>query len=317
MLTQGHGPALPDGAVLPLARTAEPVELDDVLGTLTPPVRAEMRGVIAQLDGSTRGLGNAFTATLKHSTGALRQTAALLGQVDSDGYALRTLITQGHAAAAAFAAQRPALGAAVDNVSGLLRVTAGREAALKTAVSELPAGLEQPRLALNRLHSAIPTLNGLVEALGPAAVQLRPTSTLLARTVTVGQPALASLDVTLRTAPAQLRALDMLLSVATPAARALTPTLTRVLPILDVVRVYTPELVGFLSGWSDMGSSFDVAGHGLRFATAILPPNRTVSANSNTPGYIPPPFLRAPGTLVGQPWTNYATSFLSKTPPGR
>ena len=149
------------------------------------------------------------------------------------------------------------------------------------------------------------------------ATQLRPTSVLLAHTLTVGSPALASIDATLRAAPPQLRALQLLLTAAGPSARALTPTLGHVLPILDVLRVYTPELVGFLSGWSDMGSSFDVAGHGLRFATAIIPPNKTVSANSNAPGYIPAPFLRAPGTLIGQPWTNYQSSFLSRTPAGR
>ena len=315
MLARGTGPELEDGATIPVSRTSEPVELDDVLGTFTPAVRAEMRGVLAELDGATDGLQNAFTATLRHSAAALGQTAALLGQVDSDGYALHTLIAQGHIAAAAFAAQRPALTAAVGNVSALLRATAARQASLASAVEELPAGLEQPRLALDRLHAEIPTLRGLVDALAPAADQLGPTSTVLARALGEAQPALPAIDATLRSAPPQLRALQFLLGVAEPAARALAPTLARALPILDVVRVYTPELVGFLSGWSDMGSSFDIAGHGLRFATAIIPPNKVTSPDSNQPGYIPPPFLRTPGALVGQPWTNYQTSYLSKTPP--
>ena len=315
MLTQGSGPEVENGATIPVSRTAEPVELDDVLGTFTPGVRAELRGVIAALDGSTVGLSTAFTATLRHSAAALGQTASLLGQVDSDGYALRTLIDQGRIAAGAFASQRPALGAAVDNISRLLRATAARQTSLSAAVAELPAGLEQPRLALQRLDRTIPTLNGLVNALAPVADQLGPTSAVLDRALADAQPALPEIDATLRAAPLQLRALQMLLDVAAPAARALTPTLQRALPILDVVRVYTPELVGFLSGWSDMGSSFDIAGHGLRFATAVIPPNKVTSPDSNQPGYIPPPFLRAPGALVGQAWTNNQDSFLSKTPP--
>ena len=77
MLRRGAGPVLPDGAVIPASRTAAPVELDDVLGVFTRPVRAELRTVIAQLDGSTTGLSGAFTATLRHSAAALGQTAAL------------------------------------------------------------------------------------------------------------------------------------------------------------------------------------------------------------------------------------------------
>ncbi len=95
MLSQGRGPDLHDGAVLGVNHTSEPVEVDDVLSTFTPAVRSEVDAVIAQLDGSTRGLAGAFHATLQHSAAALGQTAALLGQVTKDGFALKTLVAGG------------------------------------------------------------------------------------------------------------------------------------------------------------------------------------------------------------------------------
>jgi phospholipid/cholesterol/gamma-HCH transport system substrate-binding protein len=317
MLAQGQGPELPNGAVIPVSRTSEPVEIDDILGMLSPRVRADLRYVTAQLDGSSTGLSSALDQTLQHSAAALSQTAAALGQVDSDGYALRMLISQGRTAVGVFASQRATLGAAVDATNHLLRTTAARQLELQAAVHALPAGLRAPRLALDQLRAEIPSLSSLITAAMPAVAQLRPTTMLLARTLTTGLPGLAAIASTLRSAPAQLRSLKPLLEVASPVIRRLTPTLRQLLPILDVLRVYTPELMGFIAGWSDIGVSFDAAGHAVRVGFAKPPPNTPASADGNAPGYVPAPFERTPGALVGQPWTDYANSFLSRTGAGR
>lgn len=316
MLSQGRGPLLTDGAVIPVSRTSEPVELDDALSTFTPQVRTEIRSVLGQLDGSTRGLSGALRQTLAHSAAALGQTAALLSQVDSDGYALKTLVSQGAIAVHAFAVQQAPLDSTVDGVDRLLQTVANRQTQLRSAVRLLPDGLRAPTLALRSLQGIIPTLSQLTAAITPVADRLGPTSQLLARTLVVAQPGIVELAAVLHEAPAQLRAVLPLLRAALPFSRELTPTLTQLLPILDLLRVYTPEVVGYLGDWGDISTLFNRVGHGIAAAfTPVSPPDRIVPPSSDAPGFLAAPYQRDPGTIVGQPWTDYQTSFLSNRGP--
>ncbi|HEX6388648.1 MAG TPA: MlaD family protein, partial [Solirubrobacteraceae bacterium] len=147
VLTAGAGARLRDGATIPSRQTDQPVELDDVLDTFAPRMRADVRGVLARLDGSTRGLDEAFDASLRDSAGALAESAALLRATTADGAALRALVDRGGSAAAAFARNRDALGATVEELEGLFAATAPRTAQLRAAVRALPGGLRGPRRA--------------------------------------------------------------------------------------------------------------------------------------------------------------------------
>jgi phospholipid/cholesterol/gamma-HCH transport system substrate-binding protein len=313
VLTTGRGSPMRDGGVIPVARTSAPVELDDVAGMLTPAVRSDLHGVIAQLDAGTRDLDGAFRATLQHSAKALDGSASLIEQVSADGAALRTVVSQGRIATGAFASPGTRLDAATDEVSGLLATTAGRQAAMRAAVRALPESLAAAQGALGQLRGSIPTLSRLFDAAGPVVPQLRSTAAVAADTLPQIEPGLREVARTARMAPRRLRQLTPLLRIARPFAQELAPTLRRALPILDVARVYTPEVTGFLSGWSDMNSTYDGAGHIVTLGVnAVPPPNRVVSPASNDPGYLLAPFQRLPGALVGQGWTDYKDSFLSK-----
>jgi virulence factor Mce-like protein len=316
MLSSGSGPPLADGAVIPVSRTVSPVELDDVLGTFAPATRADIRYVLTQLDGATSGLSGAFAQTLRHSARALGETSDLLDQVTSDGAALRTLVSQGDLVTATLASQDTALSGTVDSLGHLLSTTASRQTQLEQAVSEMPAGLRAPRIALDRLSDEIPTLKRVISEAKPTVAQLRPTSTLLARTLTVAVRPLAQIASTLRFAPPKLRSLGGLLKIVNPTVRQLTPVAGKLLPILDVVRVYTPEIDGFFSGWADMTSSYDAAGHAIHLVITTPPPDTIVPPTSNAPGYLAAPFQRTPGALIGEPWTDYEQSFLSDATAG-
>jgi phospholipid/cholesterol/gamma-HCH transport system substrate-binding protein len=315
-LTTGRGPVLPDGAVIPLARTSSPVELDDALGTLDPAMRRDLRGVLAGLDGATSGLAPAYRTALRHSAGALTEAGALLGGVTRDGAALRTLVSQGQVATAALARSRGALGQTVQELSGLLRTTGARGDDVRAAVRALPAGLREPRAALEDVRAAVPTLRRLVRAAEPASRELRPTGELLAPTLRTAAPAVAAVATLLEHAGPGLRSLRPLLTASRATLADLGPALTDALPALDTLRVYAPELMGFLSGWSGAASSYDAAGHAVRLLPAEAPiPNTERPASSIEPGYIASPYLRVPGTLVGHPWTDYRSSFLSRQAP--
>jgi phospholipid/cholesterol/gamma-HCH transport system substrate-binding protein len=313
MLTSGKGPSLRHGAVIPSTQTDQPVELDDALAAFTPRMRRDFRGVIAQLDGATSGLDGAFRSGLRESAGAFAETAALLRAVDRDGAALRTVVTQGRDVSGALAANREQLGASIDGLRSLLSRVSANGQRLRTALPAIPPAVTSARSALDELRRGAPVLHRLLDASRPATEQLVPTSRLLRTTLDAAQPTLVDLATTVHSAPRDMQALTPLLRAATPTLKTLDPLLHDVLPVLDLTRVYTPEVAGFLSNWTDIASTYDAAGHGVRMMNSgPRPPDKVVSPDRVDPGYIDSPYLRTPGALTDEPWTDYRQSFLSQ-----
>src|SRR4051794_26548419 len=138
-VSPGAGRRLPSGATLTV--TDQPVEIDDVLGTLDPATRAEARGLMRGLARATSGRGDAVAAALARSAGALRATSGALGRVTADGEALRTLVTATRRASSALAASPGATSGAVEELARTLGDTAAEQRALARGVEGLPAGL--------------------------------------------------------------------------------------------------------------------------------------------------------------------------------
>jgi hypothetical protein len=61
-----------------------------------------------------------------------------------------------------------------------------------------------------------------------------------------------------------------------------------------------------------MTGNYDALGHVYRILATVKPPKNAVTPlDSIAPGFIPSPFTRAPGSLVGTPWDTFSDSFLS------
>jgi phospholipid/cholesterol/gamma-HCH transport system substrate-binding protein len=316
-LSNGSGPSMSGGGVIPSTQTDEPVEVDQVLSTLNPATRAEVRSVLANLDSSSQGLSADFRAALHHSQASFAAVASDLGQVTQDGAALRTLVSQSAVLTRSLASQRSSLAAAVEQLSGFSATSGARESALALGIARLPAGLRSIRTALDTLHAAVPNLEAFVQAAAPATRELGPTFNELTPTLIAAKPALQQATELVQRAPGQLVALGPLLRATGPMLNQLAPALRTSLVILDYLRVYTPEVAGILSNWTSMTGNFDRNGHTARIlATTTPPPNVARPLDSNLPGLIPAPYTRAPGSLSGTPWNNYQQSFLSRRPPG-
>jgi phospholipid/cholesterol/gamma-HCH transport system substrate-binding protein len=310
-LSAGTGPALGDGATLGVARTAEPVEIDQVLSTLDPRTSANVRGVLAGLDSSTRGRGGDLAATLAHSAQALGNTAALLHEVNGDGQALRTLVHDGSVVMRSLADDPASLGATATTLASLLRTTAARQADLARTAQLLAPGLRSPELALARLDHSLPTLKRFVSAAAPGVRALVPFSDALEPTLRVAPPALHQVAGLVIDSPPDLSALAPLLRVAMPTLRVLEPVLSSANPILDQLRVRLPDLFSFFANWADFTADYDANGHAARVGLVLPPaPNNPVPGDQERAGSLLPPFLRAPGVLGGHPWTDYANSFI-------
>ncbi|MGI8513331.1 MAG: MlaD family protein [Solirubrobacteraceae bacterium] len=163
-------PTLGDGDVIPMAHTATPVQLDQILTTLQSDTRKNLQVLLDELgtaftDGGAIGfnksvqywlpafkgsaiVNQATLGILEHDlSGYLRTSATVAEALDRDPAALKSLITDFNTTAAAFAVE---------------------QANLEGAVAELPRTLRAARPALGALNAAFPAVRRLIVDFRPA-----------------------------------------------------------------------------------------------------------------------------------------------------
>jgi phospholipid/cholesterol/gamma-HCH transport system substrate-binding protein len=311
-LTDGGGSRLGGKVALGLRSTRAPVEFDQALQALGPRTRSDVRAVLHGLEQAGAGRGGAVAETLRTSAGALAGAAEALRQLDSDGAALKQLVTSTATVSSTLARGRGDVGRATDQVASLLGVSAQRAGELRTTLGELPSALASTTGALDQAQAAIPSLRTLIGTAAPGIQRLGPVATQLAGVLQTSAPLLARAATTAGHTPADLRAVRSLLSDTRPFVGQVTPVLERLGPMLDQARVRLPDFFSFFSNWADFTSNYDANGHGARVGI-VLPPTSTrrLAPDSNRAGQLAPPFLRTPGALEGVPWHDYARSFVA------
>jgi phospholipid/cholesterol/gamma-HCH transport system substrate-binding protein len=221
-------PELPDGGTIPLANTATPVQLDQILTELDSPTRANLLHFVHALATSVEGDGSqTFDRTLKYWAPTFRNGAltaeAFRGLREGD---LAGFIRDGGRTAAAIAADRAALAHLVTGLNRSTRALAQRRAKVDQAIVQLAGTIDEARPAFEAINAAIPSSRALVRELRPA--------------LAVAPPTLRSANVLLDQVDAliQPRELPALLDQLQPAIVSLArlePQLARFLGLLNPV----------------------------------------------------------------------------------
>ncbi|UTI66865.1 MlaD family protein [Paraconexibacter antarcticus] len=314
-LTAGTGAPVADHAEIPVARTDNPVEIDQVLSTLDPATRRDVRSVLRDVDAATRRRGPLIERTLSRSADALEQVTEVVRQIRGDGDTLRQVVQDGHTTLTALAADPGGLGATVTQLAETLRTTGARQRELTQITARLAPGLRAPTRALETADRASGRLRALVAELRPSVAELPGFAADLQPALHAGRPALASARALVTSAPAELRRVLPLLRTAKPVLHTLDPVLRDTAPMLDQLRTRLPDAFAFLSGWADFGSNYDANGHLARVGLVFPPaPVNTIGPSDPGAGQLSPPFLRTPGVLEGEPWTTFEQSFVGGTP---
>jgi phospholipid/cholesterol/gamma-HCH transport system substrate-binding protein len=208
-LTAGSAsaPELDDGATIPVQQTATPVQLDEVLTALQSDTREDLKVLLREYGTALEGAGGrGFNRSLQYWEPAYRDSAivgeAMLGETGHDlsGYVehagatakalernreqLKSLITDFHTTAAAFAVQEGNLRAAVGELPNTLNASMPALAALnesfpplRSLASELRPGVQSSEETLDVSLPFVRELRGLVSEpeLRGLAADLRPT----------------------------------------------------------------------------------------------------------------------------------------------
>ena len=220
---------LGDGDTIPLAQTATPVQLDEVLRTLDADTRAQARSLVSEL-GETfdRGGAVALRRGYPHWRGAFGGAAALAEDLrGTDEHDLSGAVRAQARVARALAAKRRELAELVVGFDRVAGAVADRDAELAATFRGLASTVRVAHPALGAVNEALPSLRAFTG-------DVRPLLRRAPRTLDLAIPALRQVEglVRRREAPGLVRDL-----------RAPVRTLARIQPrlrgLLDLVKPVT------------------------------------------------------------------------------
>jgi phospholipid/cholesterol/gamma-HCH transport system substrate-binding protein len=221
-------PEMPAGGTIPLANTATPVQLDQILSELTAPTRGDLLHFVHALALSVQGGGaQTFDKTLKFWAPTFLNTSlsaqAMRGLQPHD---LSNFIRDAGATAAAIATNRAALADLVTGLNRSTRALAQRRSKVDAALVQLAGTVDAARPAFEAINGAIPSTRALVRDVRPALKVAPPT-------LTYANAALDQVSALLK--PAELPSLLNQLDPAVISLARLEPQLRQLLTLLDPV----------------------------------------------------------------------------------
>ena len=191
-----EAPPMPDGGTIPVDHTQTPVQLDQVLDTLTSGIRGNLQQALAgigtaldtkptaaqalHLNPLVRNLTGAEAINHTFTTGpaSLRDTAmtsqALTGE---DGSALSRVVSGFAHAAAGLGRANAQLGPMIDDLDTTLQATASQQQSLREVVAQIGPTAQNAETAFTALSSAFPETERISDDLAQAIPQLPATIT--------------------------------------------------------------------------------------------------------------------------------------------
>jgi virulence factor Mce-like protein len=275
-------PELGEGDTIPLAQTATPVQLDQILSGLQRGTRENLRTLIREYrtaldEGGADAIAGGAKPSREAFAGAAQVAEASRGSEEGD---LAGFVDAGGRTMAALARNEGRLAELVTGLNRTARGLAGRRDALARSVRELDGLLEQARPALDELNALAPPAREFVAAVRPGIRELPETLDVANPLVDQAEgilrpnelPALrGQLDPSLRSLASLEPNLEEVLSLVTPVTECLrrnaVPTLKT--PVEDPPHssgepVYRELLYG-LVGLSSATQNFDANGPAVRY----------------------------------------------------
>jgi phospholipid/cholesterol/gamma-HCH transport system substrate-binding protein len=262
---------LPSGSTIPISRTSEPVELDDVFNALDPSTRAGLAIVINQAGLAMAGRSADFMQTLRDLPPTLSSARQVVGEVANENAALRTAIVSGNQTLATIDSRRGDLQALVGSGNGALQAIDAARASLGQTIADAPGGLAQLRTTLRQLQSAS-------DALTPAARELEATTPALGQTLARLPQFASEADSALAEARSVAPALARLGTQSTPVLKLIRPTSGTLAAFAKDARPLLAtsdqggglnQFLAFVNGWANVTKSSDMLGHVFRLRFSL------------------------------------------------
>jgi virulence factor Mce-like protein len=259
---------LPDGGEIPISQVAPTQQLDQVLASFDTPTQHNLQKLLNGMGAALNGRGQAINDWFGNLDPSVNELAAVVGVLNQQQAALRTLINTGATTLGTLSSHSADLQSLVTAGDQVFASTAARNAQLTATVNALPPFLAQLRTTLGTLNRTLGIARPSLDALMPVAPLLTPA--LRDLTVLTG-PVIKLLG----SAPGVLRAADLALPAIRrfslefrPAVDALLPAAQQVVPMIDIVGAYRPQLE---EGMTDLAAVLQARSAANTQATAGTP----------------------------------------------
>jgi len=280
-----NAPALPEGATIGAEDTTTPVDLDQLFDTLDEPTRAALQEVIQGTATQYAGKGEQANEAAEYFNPALSTTRRLVQEVARDQRTLSDFLANGASVTQALAQRSDDLTDLVTHANAAAAAIAREREALSEDLRLLPQVLRRANTTFVNLRATLDDLDVLVEASKPATKDLEPFFRALRPLVRDARPTIADLRALVNRAGADNDLTDLLRRApsvdrrARSSFRSQTAALRDSTPILEFIRPYAPDLVGFLRDFGQGAANYDANGHYARIMPMFTPYRFTENAS--------------------------------------
>jgi phospholipid/cholesterol/gamma-HCH transport system substrate-binding protein len=270
-----NAPKIDDGATLGLDKTTTSVDLDQLFDALDPKTRDDLQKVIRGSATQYEGKGEQANEALKYFNPTLSTTSRLVDELDRDQQSLQGFIVYTARATTALAEKRDDVAGLVSNGNAAAGAIASESDSLGQALSALPRTLRQANTTFVNLRSTLDDLDQLVNASKPVAPKLAPFFRQLRPLVTDARPTIQDLSSLISRKGADNDLIDLLnkqprlTKVAKPAFADTVKGLQQGTPVLQFIRPYAPDLIGWFRDFGQTTANYDANGHFARISPIV------------------------------------------------
>jgi phospholipid/cholesterol/gamma-HCH transport system substrate-binding protein len=268
------GDEIPNNGELTTAETRGIVDLDVLLDALDPPTRDRLQRIVRNGEKVFKGRTTSANVGLAYLNPALFQSAELATELVHDRAALDKLIRDGATTAHALASRDSDITQGISSTATTLSAVASQREALADTLRRAPALLNRPGGVFGGLRETLSHARPALREARPVAPKLVAVLRQLAPASRQAVPVVRKLNRLLPPLRRGLNGLPATAAKAVPALRSTVETLITLMPIVDGLRPYTPEIVnGVVSGLGARAAGyFDANGEFARIQVN-LPPN--------------------------------------------
>jgi phospholipid/cholesterol/gamma-HCH transport system substrate-binding protein len=298
-------PKIDDGATISADKTTSPVSLDQLFNTLDAKTRHDLQQVVQGSATWYQGKGKQANEAGRYFGPALSSTSRLVNEVIRDQRSFEDFIVNSSSLVGAIAERRDDLAALVGNANATAGAIAAENTSFDEALAALPTTLRRGNTTFVNLRAALDDLDPLVRESKPATKRLAEFLRELRPLVDDARPTIRDLRLLVNTSGSANDLTDLtkqmpkLEQVGSPAIKESITALKNSQEVIDFIRPYAPDFIGWVRDFGQGAANYDANGHYAR----IQPIFNLFSFTDNPAGGVLTPVgegHRLDGLVTGQ-----------------
>ena len=265
-----NAPEIPEGGQLGVEQTTSAVDLDQLFNTLDPRTRKGLQQFIQGSAAQYEGQGENVNQAAKYFNPFLSTTDQLVKELGRDQDTLTRAIVAGASVTGAVAERAPQLTSLVTNLNTTMGAIAAENDSLSQALGVLPDTLRQGNSTFVDLRSTLDDLDPLLQASSVASRDLPRFFSQLRPLLNESVPTFENLSAivhqpgSFNDATDAVQHLPQLQRVGSKAFSSSITAMRKGQPVIDFLRPYSPDLVGWFRDFGQSAANYDANGHYAR-----------------------------------------------------